>query len=75
MPTKADFTTASPQEVESETLAAVQSALETLATKAPDETRNYRQLVLAVATAVADAKDGLSDDETAALGKLREALA
>ena len=66
---------ASPQEVESETLAAVQSALETLATKAPDEAENYRQLVLTVATAVADAKGGLSDDETAALGRLRKALA
>ena len=67
--------TGSPQEVGSETLAALQSALETLAAKAPDETGNYRQLVLSVATAVADAKGGLSDEETAALGRVKEALA
>lgn len=67
--------TDSPQEVESETLAALETALETLAAKAPDETGSYRQLVLTVATAVGDAKGGLSDEETAALGRLQEALA
>lgn len=65
----------SPQDVESETLAALKSGLEALAAKAPDETANYRQLVLTVATAVGDAKGGLSDEETAALGRLQEALA
>ena len=66
--------TDSPHEVEAETLASLQSALETLAARAPHETGNYRQLVLAVATAVADAKGGLSDEETAALGRLQGAL-
>ena len=66
--------TASPQEVETETLAALRSAMETLAAKAPDETDNYRQLVLGVAEAVAAAKSGVEPSETAAIDKIKEAL-
>jgi hypothetical protein len=66
--------TASPQEVESETLASLGVATETLAAKAPDETEAYRQLVLGVADAVAESKGGIKPGETAALDKIKEAL-
>lgn len=66
--------TDSPQEMEAKTIAALQSALETLAAKAPDETERYRQFVLGVANAVAEAKGGLSDQEAQALGKIKSAL-
>ena len=66
--------TDSPQEMESKTIAALQSALETLAAKAPDETEHYRQFVLGVANAVAEAKGGLSDQEAQALGRIKGAL-
>jgi len=66
--------TASPQKVEEETLACLRLATETLAAKAPDEAGAYRQLVLDVAVAVAEAKGGVKPGETAALDKIREAL-
>jgi tellurite resistance protein len=66
--------TDSAQELESETIAALHSALETLAAKAPEEAENYRQLVLGLATAVAEAKSGLEPDEAAALEKIKETL-
>jgi tellurite resistance protein len=66
--------TASPQEVESGTLASLRLATETLAAKAPDEAETYRDLVLAVAETVAEAKGGVKPGETAALDKIREAL-
>lgn len=66
--------TASRQEVEAETLAALRSATEALAAKAPDELEGYRQLVLGVADAVAGAKSGIEPGETAALDRIREAL-
>jgi hypothetical protein len=66
--------TASPQEVESETLASIDVALAALAAKAPDEADAYRQLVLGVAEAVAEAKGGVKPGETAALDKIRSAL-
>ena len=65
---------ASPHEVETETLAALGTALATLAVKAPDETDAYRQLVLGVANAVAESKGGVAPAETAALEKIRGAL-
>ena len=67
--------TASPQEVESETLASIGVALAALAAKAPDETDAYRQLVLGVAEAVADAKGGVKPGETARSTTIRDALA
>jgi hypothetical protein len=67
--------TASPQEVESETLASIDVALAALAAKAPDETDAYRQLVVGIAEAVAEAKGGVKPGETAALDKIRIALA
>jgi hypothetical protein len=61
-------------EVESETLDALRTSFDTLATKAPDEVENYRGLVLAVADAVGEAKGGVSDEEAAALDKIRAAV-
>ncbi len=66
--------TTSPEEVESETLGSLRTAITTLAAKAPEEVENYRQLVLGVADAVAEAKGGVKPGEEAALGKIREAL-
>jgi hypothetical protein len=66
--------TASQQEVESETLAALEAGLSALAAKAPEEVDAYRQLVLGAAEAVAEAKGGVKPGETAALDKIREAL-
>lgn len=66
--------TTSPTEVESQTLASIRSANEILAAKAPEEAANYRQLVLAVAEAVAEAKSGVEPEETAALDKIKTAL-
>jgi hypothetical protein len=66
--------TASPQEVEAETLESLRSATATLAAKAPDEVSAYRQLALGVADHVANAKGGLTPSETAAIDKIREAL-
>jgi len=66
--------TASPEKVEQETIAALRAATATLAEKAPDEADAYRQLVLDVADAVAEAKGGVKPGETAALEKIKEAL-
>ena len=66
--------TASPQEVEAETLEALRSATSIVAEKAPDEAGAYRQLVLDVADAVAEAKGGVKPGETGAIDKLRTAL-
>jgi hypothetical protein len=67
------FTT-SARKAEAETLEALQTATAILAAKAPDEAGAYRQLVLDVADAVANAKGGLQPGETAAIDKVREAL-
>jgi hypothetical protein len=67
--------TASPQEVESETLASLTAGLAALAAKAPDESEAYKAFVLGVAESVAEAKGGgTSDEEAAALEKVRAAL-
>jgi hypothetical protein len=66
--------TASPQEVESGTLDSIGIALTALGAKAPDEVDPYRDLVLGVAEAVAEAKGGVTDVETAALAKIKDAL-
>ena len=66
--------TASPHEVETETLASIGIALSALAAKAPDETDAYRALVLGVANAVGEAKGGVKPGETAALDRIKGAL-
>ncbi len=67
--------TASQQEVETETVAALRSAVATLGAKAPDDAAAYKQLVLGVAETVAEAKGGVKPGETAAIAKIEEALA
>ena len=67
--------TASPQEVESETIASLGVAMAAIAAKAPEETDAYRQLVLGVAEAVGEAKGDVKPAETAALDKVRDMLA
>jgi hypothetical protein len=66
--------TASPQEVESETMASLQAGVAALGAKAPDELDAYRRLVLGVANAVAEAKGGVKPDEAATLARIEEAL-
>jgi hypothetical protein len=66
--------TASPSEVETETLDALRSAIATLQSKAPDEVDPYRELVLDVAQSVADAAGGGDTEEGGALDKIRSAL-
>jgi tellurite resistance protein len=65
---------ASQQKVETETLDALRSSVATLSGKAPEDLDGYRQLVLAVATAVAEAKGGVKPAETAVIEALRTAL-
>jgi hypothetical protein len=66
--------TASPQEVESETLAALRSASGALQSKAPEEAGPYQQFVLGVAESVANAAKGTGVGETAAIEKIKSAL-
>jgi hypothetical protein len=67
--------TASQQEVETETVAALRSAAATLAAKAPDDGPAYKQLVLGVAETVAEAKGGVKPGESATIATIEEALA
>ena len=66
--------TAKPAEVREGTLDALRSTVATLAAKAPEEVEPYRQLVLGIASAVAEAKGGVKPTEEQALGLIREAL-
>ena len=66
--------TASPQEVETETVEALQSATRILGEKAPDDVDAYRELVLGLMDAVAEAKGGVTPEETAAIQKVKDAL-
>ena len=68
------FTT-SPDRVRTETMEALSVAsIATLQAKAPTEVEPYRQLVLGVAQAVADAKGGEVPVETVVIEQIREAL-
>ena len=67
--------TDSPAEVEAGTLEALRSARETLAAKAPEDWEPYRELVLEVAESVAAASGGGEAAESAAIRKIREAVA
>lgn len=67
--------TASPDEVERETIGALGEATAILEAKAPDELEEYRSFVLDVAESVADAAKGMGAGETGAIEKLRSALA
>ena len=66
--------TSNPDEVRAGTILALQSAVEILSTKAPDELEPYRQTVLGVANAVAEAKKGVSSSEAAVIGVVKETL-
>jgi tellurite resistance protein len=65
---------AKPQEVRDGTLEALRATVATLLAKAPDEVGPYQQLVLGIATAVAEAKGGVTPTEETALQLVREAL-
>jgi hypothetical protein len=67
--------TSSPDEVERESLAALESAKTTLQTKAPEELEPYRQFVLEVAQSVASAAGGGDTSESDAIEKVRSAVA
>jgi hypothetical protein len=64
----------SPDKVESETLAALQTAKTMLQSKAPEELEPYTQLVVDVARSVSKAAGGGEPAETAAIQKLEGAL-
>lgn len=66
--------TASPGEVEQETLAALRSSVKTLEARAPAETEPYRAYVLDVARSVAAAAEGGEAAESGALAKIEAAL-
>ena len=65
---------ASPKEVVEGTMNGLGAAVAVLGAKAPDELDAYRGLVLDVAKAVAEAKGGVKDEETAAIAKITQAL-
>jgi hypothetical protein len=66
--------TSSPEEIETETLAALRTATQTLEAKAPDEGDAYKSFVLEVAEAVGKAAGGGDVAEAASLEKIRGAL-
>ena len=66
--------TDSQHAVEAETLDALRTSVSTLTAKAPDELGAYRELVVGIATSVADAKGGVTEVEAATIAKLEEAL-
>ena len=65
---------ASPEEIERSTVAALQQAVSVLESKSPEDLPAYRQLVLEVAESVAAAAKGVSPQENEALDRIRAAL-
>ena len=65
---------ASPNEVVEGTMKALGGAVAVLNEKAPDELEPYRDLVLDVASAAAEAKGGVRDEKTAAIERIKSAL-
>lgn len=66
--------TAKPEEIRSETMAALESSLATLRAKAPEEVAPYGDLVVGVSIEVAEAKSGVKDSEIAAVEAIKEVL-
>jgi hypothetical protein len=66
--------TSSPDEVERETLEALETAKATLSSKAPDELDSYRQFVVDVTRSVAAAAGGGEAAESEAIEKVTAAL-
>ena len=67
--------TSSPDKVESETVAALQTSKTTLQSKAPDELEPYKQFVIDVAQSVSSAAGGGDTEESGAIEKVKSALA
>jgi hypothetical protein len=67
--------TASPDEVENETIGALQASVATLRAKAPDELESYRAFVLELAESAGKAAGGGDEAEAAAVEKVRAAVA
>jgi hypothetical protein len=65
---------ASPEEVEQSTVAALEQAVAVLEAKSPEDLPAYRQLVLDVSESVAAAAKGVSPQENEALDRVRAAL-
>ena len=65
---------ASPKEVVAETIGALEASVALLAERAPSELEAYRSLVLDVATAAAEAKGGVREEESAAIERIKNAL-
>lgn len=66
--------TATPDKVEQETFAALQTAKTALQSKAPEELEPYRDFVVEVAQSVAAAAPGGESSETGAIEKVRSAV-
>jgi hypothetical protein len=66
--------TDSPAEIESETLEALRTGIQTLQAKAPEEVDAYRSFVLEVAESVGNAAGGGEPAEAATLEKIRSAV-
>ena len=63
-----------PQQLETETLSALRTAVATLKDKAPGDAEAYKQFILEVAQSVAEAAKGTSAAESAEIEKIRAAL-
>lgn len=66
--------TASPEEVKTKTVEALQAAVAALQAKSPDDVAAYKALVLDVAESVAEAAHGVSESETETVELIRSAL-
>ena len=66
--------TASPEEIETRTVASLHEAVAALTAKAPDDLPAYRRFVVDVAQSVAEAAHGVAAGESAALATVRTAV-
>lgn len=66
--------TSSPQEIESETIDALRSAVATLEAKAPEEVEAYKSFVLELAQSVGKAAGGGDEAEAATVERIHSAL-
>jgi hypothetical protein len=65
---------ATPAEVEGDTIAALRAASEMLSARAPEDLEPYRRVVEDIADAVAEARGGVSDEEAAAIDRIKAAV-
>ena len=66
---------ASPQEIETETIASLSASMNLLKAKSPEDAQAYRDFVLNVAKSVGEAVKGTTASETDAIAKIEGALA